>query len=154
MTMADDDDKKESEEVKQLDIADEAKEYREKLEACEKARDEYLNGWKRAKADLINYQKDEAKRFAEIIRLSAADLLGDFIPVLDNFDLAISVLEKEAKSAGPPEFSQGESSRAGVLRGIYMIRTQIEDVLKKRGLERMAVTVGNKFDPNIHESIG
>lgn len=109
-----------------------------KLDACMKEKDEYLNGWKRAKADLINYQKDEGKRFEEILKFGATDLVKDFIPVLDSFDLALTVLEKEGKAE----------------RGVYMIRTQLEDVLKKRGLERVAVSVGAPFDPNLHESIG
>jgi len=100
--------------------------------------DEYLNGWKRAKADLINYQKDEGKRFEEIMKFGTMDFIRDFIPVLDSFDLALSVLEKEGKAE----------------RGVYMIRAQLEDVLKKRGLERMAVAVGALFDPALHESVG
>ncbi|MBI4119468.1 MAG: nucleotide exchange factor GrpE, partial [Parcubacteria group bacterium] len=34
----------------------------EKLNLCEKEREEYLNGWRRAKADLINYKKEEMQR--------------------------------------------------------------------------------------------
>jgi len=116
----------------------EIEELNKKFEQCGKEREEYLNGWKRAKADLINYQKDEAKRFEEILKFGHIDLIRDFIPVLDSFDLALSVLEKEGKAE----------------KGIYMIRSQMEDVLKKRGVERIIVTVGALFDPNLHESIG
>lgn len=126
------------EEVKQLGEVDEVKELKEKLERCEKDKDEYLNGWRRAKADLINYQKDEAKRLEELLKFGNIDLIRDFIPVLDSFDLALSVLEKEGKAE----------------KGIYMIRAQLEDVLKKRGFERMMVSVGSPFDPNLHESVG
>lgn len=136
--MANGDEKNKEEAAEQLDVADKVRECSEKLEACRKERDEYLNGWKRAKADLINYQRDEVKRFEEVIRISATEMIKDFIPVLDNFDLALSVLEKEGKAE----------------RGMYMIRTQIEDALKKRGLERMAVSPGATFDPALHESIG
>src|SRR3989338_1382532 len=100
--------------------------------------DEYWKGWKRAKADLINYQKDEGKRFEEIMKFGTMDFIRDFIPVLDSFDLALSVLEKEGKAE----------------RGVYMIRAQLEDVLKKKGLQRMTVTIGAPFDPALHESVG
>lgn len=118
-------------------IADLIKDLQEKLTACQKERDEYLNGWKRAKADLINYQKDEAKRFEEVLKFGSIDIIKDLIPVLDSFDLSLSVLEKEGKAE----------------RGLYMIRSQIEDVLKKRGLEKIVVVPGQKFDPNNHESV-
>ncbi len=108
------------------------------LERCMKECEEYLNGWKRAKADLLNYQKDEAKRFEEFAKFAAADLMQEFITVLDSFDLAVAALEKEGK----------------VEKGVYMIRAQMEDVLRKRGLERMAVAPGEPFNPSFHESLG
>ena len=39
-------------------------------------------------------------------------------------------------------------------KGIYMIRAQLEDLLRKRGLERMVIAIGSQFDPNLHESVG
>ena len=42
----------------------------EELTKCQSEREEYLNGWKRAKADLINYQKDEQKRLDDIVKFS------------------------------------------------------------------------------------
>ena len=123
------------EEVKKLEEVDEAKKLVEKLKKCEVEKDEYLNGWKRAKADFINYQKDEAKRFEEAIKFANWDLVRDLITVLDSFDLAIVVLGKEVE------------------KGIYLIRNQLEDVLRKRGLEKIMIPVGQKFDPTLHEAI-
>lgn len=110
----------------------------EELKKCQAEREEYLNGWKRAKADLINYQKDEAKRFEEVVKFSNWELVRDLITVLDSFDLAIAALEKDGK----------------VEKGVYMIRSQLEDVLRKKGLERIAVNIGKPFDPSLHEAIG
>lgn len=131
-------DEKDKKEINGEDAGDAFKDLQAKLEHCQKEREEYLNGWKRAKADLINYQKDEAKRFEELLKFGSADLIKDVIPVLDNFDLALSVLEKEGKAE----------------KGIYMIRAQLEDVLRKRGLEKITVTVGSQFDPNLEEALG
>lgn len=107
------------------------------LEKIKKERDEYLAGWQRAKADFINYKKDELKRLEEIARYGNEEFIKDLIVILDNFDLGLAALEK----AGPVE------------RGIYMIRQQIEDVLRKRGLEKIILKPGDRFDPAISEAI-
>ena len=103
----------------------------------EKLLEEYLNGWKRAKADLINYKKDEAKRFEDVVKFGNELLIYDLITTLDAFNLAIASLEKTNETD----------------KGIYMIKSQLEDALKRHGLERLAVSVGQQFDPTLHESI-
>jgi molecular chaperone GrpE len=104
---------------------------------CPKERDEYLEGWKRAKADLLNYKKDETKRFETIIKFSQESFIRDLITVLDSFDLALLALEKEGKAE----------------KGIYLIRSQLEDILKQNGLERVIISVGQLFDPSLQEAI-
>jgi molecular chaperone GrpE len=116
---------------------DEAKMLKEKLEKCEKDRDDYLAGWQRAKADFINYKKDELRHLEEIARYGSIELIGELITVLDNFDLGLRAMEK----AGPVE------------KGVYMIRTQIEDILRRRGVERIVVKAGDPFDPAVAEAI-
>jgi len=103
----------------------------------QKERDEYLDGWKRAKADLINYKKDEAKRFETMMKFSQETIIRDLIVVLDSFDLALATLEKEDKAE----------------KGIYLIKAQLEDVLKQNGLERVIISVGQLFDPSLQEAI-
>jgi molecular chaperone GrpE len=109
----------------------------EKLIAAEKARDEYLAGWQRAKADFINYKKEEMSHLEEIARYGSEDLIRDLIAVLDNFDLGLRSLEK----GGPVE------------KGVYLIRTQIEDILKKRGLIKIDIKAGDVFDPATAEAL-
>lgn len=112
-------------------------ELREKLAKAEKERDEYLAGWQRAKADFINYKKDELRRLEEVARYGGEELLKELIAVLDSFDLGLRALEK----AGSVE------------KGVYMIRAQIEDILKKRGLEKISVKAGEEFDPSFAEAV-
>lgn len=107
------------------------------LEQCKKEREEYLAGWQRAKADFINYKRDELKRFEELAKYANEALLKDLITVLDNFDLGIRILEK----AGSAE------------KGVYMIRTNLEDVAKRYGLERVTIAPGSPYDPAIAEVI-
>jgi molecular chaperone GrpE len=107
------------------------------LDALKKQCDEYLDGWKRAKADFINYKKDETKRFETVLKYANETIIRELIGVLDSFDLAIQSLGADEKTE----------------KGIYLIRTQLEDVLKRYGLERISVSVGQKFDPGVHDAI-
>ena len=111
----------------------------DELTKCQKERDEYLDGWKRAKADLINYKKDETKRFENVVRFSNESLVRELINVLDSFDLALVALEAENDSRKE--------------KGLYLIRQQLEDILKRVGLERIIVSVGQPFDPGLQEAI-
>ena len=108
-----------------------------RLTDAEKARDEYLAGWQRAKADFINYKKEEMRHLEDVARYGSEDLIRDLISVMDNFDLALRTIEK----AGPVE------------KGVYLIRTQIEDILKKRGLAKIDIKEGDVFDPATAEAL-
>lgn len=98
---------------------------------------EYLNGWKRAKADLLNYQATEDKRLTEFAKFVAEALMKDLIMVLDSFALA---------SAAIPETDIA-------YKGMRIIQSQLEDALKKHGLEKITVTEGDAFDPAKHEAM-
>jgi molecular chaperone GrpE len=126
-------------EEKLLEGVDEAKVLKDDLDRLTKERDEYLDGWRRAKADLINYKRDELKRLGEIAKFSNEEVLKDLISVLDSFELALSTLEK----------SEGK-----VEKGIYLIKSQLEDILKRQGLEKIKIGVNDKFDPRFHEAVG
>lgn len=121
-----------------LEGVDEAKDLKKEFENVSKERDEYLDGWRRTKADLINYKKEELKRLEEVAKFGNEEVTKDLISVLDSFELAISTLEK---------------SDSKLEKGIYMIKSQLEDVLKKRGLSRIKVAVNDKFDANFHEAV-
>ena len=103
----------------------------------EEQRDEYLAGWQRAKADFINYKKEEFAHLQEVAKYGSEDLIKDMVSVMDNFDLGLRAMEK----AGPVE------------KGIYLIRSQMEDILKKRGLAKMEVKIGDMFDPATMEAM-
>mgnify|MGYP001616301943 CR=1 FL=1 len=102
------------------------------LAKCQAQLEEYLAGWKRAKADLVNFQKDEAKRFEDVVKFSNKEFIKDAITVLDSLDLAIA--------------SSGD-------KGLEIIRNQFGDILKKHGVEEMAVRVGEAFDAACHEAL-
>jgi len=122
---------------KQSGAVDEVKDPREKLEKCEKEKNEYLDGWKRAKADFINYKREELRRLEEVARYGSEDLMKEMIAVLDSFDLGLQTMEKIGSAD----------------KGVYMIRAQMEDALKRRGLERIEAKAGDKFDPSFAEAV-
>lgn len=124
------------EETSGVDSAAKLKKLREKLLQCEAEKKDYLDGWQRAKADLMNYKRDEARRFEELAKFAAEGVIAEVVPVLDSFDLALR-----------------HDMPKDVERGIVMIRSQIEDILRRRGLEVMQ-PLGQKFDPAYHESLG
>lgn len=111
---------------------------KEKRAVCEKQKDEYLAGWQRAKADFLNYKKEELQRLQEFAKYGHEELMRELISVLDSFDLGIAALEK----AGPIE------------KGIYMIKAQIEDVTRRHGMERIKISPGDAMNPLEMESIG
>lgn len=108
-----------------------------KLTKCEKEKEEYLDGWKRAKADFVNYKNEEAQRFENFYRMNQEVIMRELIAVLDSFELGIS-------SSG------GEAIEK---KGVELIRNQLENALKKHGVEKIKVSLGDKFDPSKHEAV-
>ena len=101
----------------------------EDIEIIKKQAEEYLNGWKRAKADYLNLKKEMEAQNKEIKEWLSKIFLLPILDIMDNFD------------------------RAGTLdAGIEGIKKQFEDFLKANGVEEMKV-VGEKFDPLKHEAI-
>jgi len=110
------------------------------LKECQKLKDEYLAGWQRARADFLNYKKEEVERIEEILKYAAEGLILKILPILDNFYL----IEKKI----PENLKVNEN-----VKGILQLKTQLQDFLKKLGVEEIK-SVGEKFDPNFQEVIG
>jgi len=109
-----------------------------KIKELEVQNTEYLDGWKRAKADLINYKKDEAQRLEGFAKFSNEMIIMDLITVLDSFELSLSVI------------AETDPAR----KGITLIKSQLEDLLKKQGLERIQVKRGDPLDTSFEEAVG
>lgn len=109
------------------------------LEKCRKQKDEYLAGWQRARADFLNYKKEEIKRLKEIMEYGSQELILKILPILDN-------LEK-AETQIPLNFKDNEW-----VEGISQVKDQLQDFLRKEGVEEIK-TIGERFDPNFHEAL-
>lgn len=111
----------------------------EKLKECERQKAEYLSGWQRARADFLNYKKEEMERIGELIGYAKEEFLLKILPILDNFNQAEKTI---------PESEKANEH----LKGLLQIKSQIMDFLSREGVKEMD-TVGKKFDPNYHEIV-
>lgn len=101
--------------------------------------DEYLNGWKRAKADFINYKKRQEEAIVMFRKYAREDFIIELLPVLDYFNEAIKHM---------PE----NGNQLEWINGILAIKTRLEDFLKKYGIREISA-VGEKFNPEFHEAV-
>ena len=93
----------------------------------------------RLQAEFDNYRKRVNRERSEFVQYAVEDLICDLLPVMDNFERAIEAAHRHNNSQA-------------LLQGVEMICKQVEDVLVKRGLERIEA-VGKKFDPREHEAV-
>ena len=105
-----------------------------RLKELEESRDRFLRG----AADFENAKKRLARERDEFVKFSQENLLKDLLPVLDNFERALS--------------HAGES-KDPVIAGIQMVFKQMNEIFKSQGLVRVK-TAGEKFNPAFHEVMG
>jgi molecular chaperone GrpE len=102
---------------------------------------EYWNQLLRTAADLENYKKRALREKQDAIKYANESLLGKLVPVLDNFDAALTAVSA----------SQGASTDS-FQQGVGMIQQQLKQVLGEAGLEEINAQ-GQPFDPNCHEAV-
>ncbi|MFZ3043783.1 MAG: nucleotide exchange factor GrpE [Minisyncoccia bacterium] len=110
---------------------------REELAACRKDKQEYMDGWQRAKADYVNALKrfgDDTKTAEFRGKVKAVETL---LPAFDALERA-----KEHLEARPPSKED-----------FLAIAKQLESAFAALGLEELGKT-GEKFDPTYHEAMG
>ncbi|NBC69461.1 nucleotide exchange factor GrpE [Paenibacillus sacheonensis] len=122
----------------EVDITEGAEED-DRIAELMKLADENQQRYLRAQADFDNFRRRTAKEREELAQYASMKLLGQLLPVVDNFGRAI-----EAAKAG----GDGESFS----KGVDMIFRQLEGVLDAEGLKPMDV-VGQPFNPEFHQAI-
>src|ERR1700678_2001948 len=105
----------------------------EKLKA---ERDALLDRLARLQAEFDNARKRAVREQQDFREYAAADVIKNFLAVLDNFERAIK--------AG------GDST--DFRNGVELIYRQFQDVLQKAGVQPI-VAMGQPFDPRVHEAI-
>lgn len=127
-------------EQEEMTLSGSSKKDKEKIQKLEAEKQEYLDGWQRSRAELVNAKKqyeDERKLFVGIGKQS---ILEDIIPILDNFDAAFS--NKEAWEATPVTWRIG----------IEYIHKQFMTALENHGVTIYG-SAGDTFDAVKHEPL-
>jgi molecular chaperone GrpE len=113
----------------------------EELKTRAEKADENWERLLRTTADFDNFKKRAAREKQDAIRYANEGLLEKLVPVLDNFDAALSAAQA----------SSGNSAQS-LQTGVSMIFQQLKKALTEGGLEEVDAT-GQKFDPNLHEAV-
>lgn len=107
----------------------------EKLKA---ERDALLDRLARLQAEFDNARKRAAREQGEFREFAAADVIKNFLPILDSFERALK--------------AAGDSNSNDFRNGIELIYRQFQDALQKIGVQPI-VSVGQPFDPRVHEAV-
>lgn len=94
----------------------------------------------RRQAEFENYRKRMERERGEVYQRARAEVLLELLPVLDNFERALSSFE-----------SAGGDSEA-FLQGVQLIHKQLKDAVTRLGLQPVE-SVGQTFDPHLHEAV-
>jgi len=112
---------------------------RQEYERVGKERDSLLERLARLQAEFENTRKRYLREQADFREYATADAVKTFLPVLDNFNLAL-------------RSQTAESNDSGLRSGIELIRKQMEDALSRLGVQPVPA-LGQTFDPRVHEAI-
>jgi len=92
----------------------------------------------RIQADFVNYKRRAEAEKAELLDFAKTRVVRDFLAVRDNFDRELANRPKEVD--------------AEWAKSIDSIRAGFDAIMKNLGVERFE-SVGQTFDPNLHEAI-
>ncbi|MEK9156761.1 MAG: nucleotide exchange factor GrpE [Patescibacteria group bacterium] len=116
------------------------------LEQMRKERDDYLQGWQRARADYENAQKQLAQQRDEDRRRVRSNLAEDLLAVVDNFGYVTKYVPDVTECS--EEFKKKFDTW---YQGIGHIDRQFAEALSGLGVEAIEA-VGKPFDVKLHEA--
>lgn len=102
-------------------------------------RDKYLDNWHRSVAEMENVRKRMLREIDQERQYRSLPITRDLLPVVDNLQRALQAAEK---SHDVDQLTQG----------IKMVLQQFDEALARHSITPIA-TVGEPFDPNLHEAI-
>ena len=107
------------------------KKLREKLATAIQEKQEYLDGWQRARADFVNFKKEEALMLSQKEDRIKAEFIEALLPTLDSFEMAL-------KHSPSDE--------------LKLVEKQLLGSLQKIGVERFG-QIGEQYDHYRHEAL-
>jgi molecular chaperone GrpE len=124
--------KEESTREPELDLAKQVTYLKEKS-------DDYLDAWKRAQADFVNYKRRAEQEKMEMGVYANTQLILKLLPILDDFDRAFDAIShKHAKTDW--------------VEGVKLVERKLKTTLEAQGLTEIKA-MGEDFDPNLHEAL-
>jgi molecular chaperone GrpE len=99
----------------------------------------YLDDLRRLQADFENYRKRTLREQTARTASASQALVARLLPVLDNFELAVSAAEQSR------DFDR-------MLKGVEMVLGALREVLEGEGLVKIEAE-GKPFDPERHEAV-
>ena len=120
---------------------DQIKKLKKELSETKEKCAEYLEGWQRARADLVNARKRDDEARKSFTEFAKEGIISDLLPVLDSFESAMG--NKEAWEKVDPNWRTG----------VEYIFTQLERALETHKLVALD-PIGKPFNPLEHDSVG
>ena len=116
-----------------------AKEAEEKASVAEAKLEKALAQYMRLQADFDNFRRRTKESEAKAADIYKAETLKAFLPVMDNFELAINHMKKDAA---------GEA----YLKGAELLQKQLVKIMTDFGIKEIE-SEGKTFDPHFHEAV-
>ncbi len=98
--------------------------------------DELNDRYKRVLAEFENFKKRSGKERETLYNSILSDLIGGFLPIMDNLENALKAETKDSEYK----------------KGVELVHKQFKDLLKSKGVEEIPA-VGETFDPTLHEAV-
>ena len=117
------------------------KEKEAEIEKLKKELEDSVKKVQYAQAELVNYRKRKDDEIASYKKYCNQDLITELIPIVDNFERAISLDDNNLTD----ELSK-------FLHGFKMMYASLTEVLRKFGVEEIS-RAGEVFDSNLEEAL-
>lgn len=122
------------------EIQDLIKKLRGKLKESESLKHQYLEGWQRTKADLINQNKKTEREKIDFTKFATQNIIAELISVLDGFEMAF----KEDLSEDTDKIWR---------TGIENIYEKLKSIMIQNGMSEIKPVIGEIFDPKEQETV-
>jgi molecular chaperone GrpE len=111
-----------------------------KTEDLKRQIDELTDALRRERADAVNLRRRHESEMANLRTSVKTRVIADLLPVIDTLERALKHVPADLKDND-------------YVKGVQGVVKQFEKTLADMGVERIR-TVGEHFDPNLHEAIG
>lgn len=114
------------------------------IQKMEEERGEIFKNSQRRAKDFASYKARAERERTETFQNQVGNLATFLLPALDNFSRAL-VSAEQLNEQESTEFQQ-------FFEGVTLVNRQMYDILEKMGIKGIP-TVGELFDPNLHEAV-